>query len=348
MIKNSSCKYTSICLLIAFAVIIFSWTKETQHITLLSPATVPAKHSLAKYSHSALTTVVIAYFPLKKSKHTKAKYLMWLENLLGYCQSPMIIFTSIEYQSVLYRLRRKGSLASYFIVNYSTPLQMPPIQHLLSIFEQQHKIDPERGYHSVELYATWCAKSFMINRSAELNPFNTNYFLYIDAGAFRSSTYQFRLWPHNEIIQKICADDRLLLGMIAPLPRGFCPLRYKTDEGPIRMDLVEGGIIGGSARVIHWWTSLFYETINHYISRNFFIAKDQYLMNAIALAHANRINMMLSFRVSCGNSWFAFGPLLANDYEKTNLSYSLNCRQESASSSIISFETVCNDVKNLI
>ncbi|CAF4454464.1 unnamed protein product, partial [Rotaria sp. Silwood2] len=156
----------------------------------------------------------------------------------------MIIFTSIEYQSILYRLRRNGSLASYFIVDYSTPLQMPPIQPLLPIFELQHNTDPERGYHSVELYATWCAKSFMINRSAELNPFNTNYFLYVDAGAFRSSNYRFQGWPHSEIIRKILSNDRLLLGMIARLPRHFCPLKYKTDEGPIKINLVEGGVIG--------------------------------------------------------------------------------------------------------
>ncbi|CAF4172632.1 unnamed protein product, partial [Rotaria sordida] len=186
----------------------------------------------------------------------------------------MIIFTSIEYQPILYRLRRNGSLSSYFIVNYSTPLQMFPIKSLLSIFELQHKSDSERGYHSVELYAIWCAKSFMLNQSAELNPFNTKYFLYIDAGAFRSSNYRFQLWPDSQIIRSIFYNDRLLLGMIAPLPRRFCPLNYKVDEGPIKINLIEGGIIGGSARTIHWWTSLFYDTINNYVSRNFFIAKD--------------------------------------------------------------------------
>ncbi|CAF4470229.1 unnamed protein product, partial [Adineta steineri] len=54
-----------------------------------------------KYKNQYTTTVVIAYFPLNKSKHSKAQYQSWLENLLGFCQSPIIIYTSIEHQPIL-------------------------------------------------------------------------------------------------------------------------------------------------------------------------------------------------------------------------------------------------------
>jgi hypothetical protein len=347
MIAIQSHKCFSACLLIAITFMVFLLVNNRQLVLVRLSSTSHSKQFSSMRSYDTITTIVTAYFPLRKSKHPETDYLLWLENLLGYCKTPMIIFTSIEYQPILYRLRQNGSLPSYFIVNYSTPLQMPPIQPLLSTFQQQHQIDPERGYHSIELYAVWCAKSFMINRSAELNPFGTKYFLYVDAGAFRTHNYRFQWWPNNQIMESIFTNDRLLLGMIAPLPRRFCPLKYRVTDGPITMDLIEGGVIGGSPCAIHWWTSVYYETINTYRLNNFFIGKDQYIMNAIALAHADRLNMMLSFRVSCGAAWFAFGPVLANKHEKQTLSYSLSCQQQNVSAVIISFETICDDMRHL-
>ncbi|CAF1486014.1 unnamed protein product [Adineta steineri] len=82
--------------------------------------------------------------------------------------------------------------------------------------------------------------------------------------------------------------------MISSLPRQFCPLSYTLNK-----DLIQAKLMGGINDAIHWWTSALYETIDIYISKNFFIGKEQNLMNAIALIHPHRINMMLPFRTSC-------------------------------------------------
>ncbi len=94
-------------------------------------------------------------------------------------------------------------------------------------------------------------------------------------------------------------------------------------------------------------SSVLCETINSYHSKTFFIGKDQYLMNAIALTHPDRINMILSFRISCGNVWFAFGPLLANEAEKQKLSFSVACQRQNWSEVIIPLENICNDHRNI-
>ncbi|CAF1046608.1 unnamed protein product [Adineta steineri] len=305
------------------------------------------KYPLLKGHEQHTTTVVIVYFPLSKSKHSKAEYQSWIENILGFCQSPIIIYTSIEYQPILQQLRQNSSLRTHFIVEYNSPFQIPPIKKLVPIFEQQYPSDPERAYHSIELYTVWCAKPFILNRSVELNPFGTKYFLYIDAGAFRSANYRFQSWPYGPSIHSILANNRLLLGMISPLPRQFCPLSYAIDKGLIRHDLIQGGLMGGTNDAILWWTSVFYETINIYISKNFFIGKEQNLMNAIALIYSHRINMMLSFRTSCGDVWFAFGPLLANQGDKQRLAFSKTCQHQNLSEVIIPFENICNDSRNV-
>ncbi|CAF1125530.1 unnamed protein product [Adineta steineri] len=162
---------------------------------------------------------------------------------------------------------------------------MPPIKSYLATFERQHQVDPERALHSVDLYAVWCAKSYVLNRSAELNPFGTKYFLYVDAGAFRSANYRFRAWPHPSTISTVFKNDRFFLGMITPLPRRFCTFNYTMMDGPIKTDLIEGTFMGGSASAIRWWTSVYYATINDYRAKDFFIDVDTLVLGDISHLH---------------------------------------------------------------
>ena len=349
MFRSTSCRSNiTYLLMIVVVVIIIVFTmhngQQLSHLHSPSFNTSP----LANADDKDGITVVTGYFPLDKAKHSRSNYVLWLENLLSFCQSPMVIFTTADFHPTLYRLRRNGSLPTLFVLDYQSPLQMPPIEVLVSTYKLQHKTDPERAYHSVDLYGVWAAKSFMLNRSVELNPFRTKYFLYVDAGAFRSSGYRFERWPSKSSITTIFSHQRLLLGMIAPLPRRFCPLQYKLSKGPINLNLVEGGFIGGSASAIIWWTSVFYTTIDKYRDMNFFVGKDQTVMNAIALVHANRINMVLSFRVSCGDVWFAFAPLFAEKIERQNRSYSSACQGQNLSEVVIPFDAICQDIRNCV
>ncbi|UJR19720.1 hypothetical protein I4U23_022854 [Adineta vaga] len=303
-------------------------------------------YSLSKINEQHTTTIVTAYFPLEKSKYSQDKYHLWLKNFLGFCHSPMIIYTSNEHQPILQQLRHNGSLITHFITTYNSPFGIPLIKSFLPAFNKEYETDSEKMYHSVELYAIWAAKSFLLNQSAQLNPFQTKYFLYVDAGVFRSSAYRFQKWPHKSAMDTIFKDDRLLFSMINTLPRQFCSLPYQLNRGPVYIDLIQGGIMGGTLRNIQWWTSLYYDTILDYISRNAFIGKDQHVMNALVLAHPYQMNILLSFRTPCGSSWHAFGPLLANENEKQNLSYSMDCQRHNLSGIIIPLEKICLDPKN--
>ncbi len=338
-------KCTNILILITICMLLYI---NKSYFLRIFPVMVPYTMYLStSTTMQNATTVVISYFPLMKAKHSKVKYLSWLENLLVSCQSPMIIYTTSTYQPILYRLRLNGMLMTHFITDYESPLQMPPIKKLVPTFEQQLAIDPERSHHSVALYGVWCAKTFMLNQSVELNPFRTTYFLYIDGGAFRSPKYRFQSWPYDPNLHFAMKNDRLLLSMISRLPQQFCPLSYKLSMGPIKLNLIQGGIIGGSAHAIHWWTSIFYSTIDNYRSRMFFIGKDQQSMNAIALAYPERIHIMLSFRASCDNNWFAFGPLLASQEVRQQKSFSSTCQNQNLSKVIIPLEHICNDRSNI-
>ena len=200
------------------------------------------------------TTIVTAFFPFAKTKHTQDDYDQWLMNLLAYDNNPMVIFTCEKQFPLLLKLRNNRTnkmLSTVFILNFSSPFEMPPIKNLEGVFKRQLDNDPEKSLHSIDLYAVWCAKTFMLNLTSSLNPFRTDYFLWIDAGSFRDDKYRFTKWPDPEKMATIFYNNnRLLLSLINPLRKNSCRLDDNRKITIPRYDLVEGGIIGGSTSSI--------------------------------------------------------------------------------------------------
>ncbi|CAF1100434.1 unnamed protein product [Didymodactylos carnosus] len=225
---------------------------------------------------------------------------------------------------------------------------MPPIQRLAYVFEDQYRNDPEKSFHTTALYAMWAAKSFMLNYTANWNPFESDYFLWIDGGSFRESTYRFTKWPDAQRIKTIFArdPDRLLLSLVHPLKKRFCSFNYSLEDGPVKFDLFEGGIIAGSFQTIIWWTKVYFNTIDLFVDKSYFVGKDQHIMNAIALAHSTRILVILSFRLKCGNEWFVYGPLLADQNEKKSL-FRLDCHSEGLMNVIQKLDKICLEEINI-
>lgn len=291
-----------------------------------------------------ITTIVTAFYPFKKAKHTSDSYNQWLMNFLAYVDNPMVIFTSEKQLALLYELRNnlsnKMSL-TMFITNFSSPHEMPPVKKLKKTFLRQLDKDPERSIHSLDLYAIWCAKSYMLNLSSSLNPFKSRYFLWIDGGSFRNSKYRFRNWPDPKKMSIIFDNnERLLLGLISPLQNNSCRYDNKKQRTIPRYDLIEGGIIGGSLSSIQWWTKLFYDTIDEFINMNEFIGKDQHVMNFIALSNPWKITVILAYKAFCDDIWFLYGPLLAADQER-QLLFGKDCQINNATDLIKSLGEIC-------
>lgn len=77
--------------------------------------------------------------------------------------------------------------ACIYTLKQTVPLwELPPAAPLERVFHTwQHNMDPERNWHSPELYAIWTAKSWMLSEAAKSNTFRSKRFFWIDIGAFR-------------------------------------------------------------------------------------------------------------------------------------------------------------------
>jgi hypothetical protein len=114
-------------------------------------------------------TCVSCFYPVA-NKHG-LKYLEWFKNTLK-VNNPYVFFTSAEHVDLIMSFR--GDLPTSFILLDMDEFTTYPLKSLF-------KIHPTHCPSS-ELNLIWNEKIFMMERAARQNPFNTEWFLWIDAG----------------------------------------------------------------------------------------------------------------------------------------------------------------------
>jgi hypothetical protein len=105
-----------------------------------------------------------------KNKHDD-KFIQWFHNSLK-INCPYIFFGDKESLDIIKHYR--GALPTYYI-EYNID------NFYTSQYKNRMAIDP-RHSPSAELNMIWNEKVFLIKRALEINPFNSEYFAWIDAG----------------------------------------------------------------------------------------------------------------------------------------------------------------------
>jgi hypothetical protein len=116
-----------------------------------------------------MLTCVSAYFPVK-NKHDN-KYLKWFKNTLS-IKCPYVFFTNSKSIDIIKKYRK--DLPTYYIEC--------EIEDFFTYKYRNQMITHEIHCPSVELNLIWNEKIFMIKKAYEINPFNSEWFKWIDAG----------------------------------------------------------------------------------------------------------------------------------------------------------------------
>ena len=170
--------------------------------------------------YSKQTTVISTYFKINKSKHNDLKYQKWIRNFLLSVKSPLILFT--DNQSIskqLLNLRKNLPTKLYIYSSHWEILkeieQKRNKNYTLNYKYVQNKLDPEQPFHTSDLYVLWNIKSYITNKIAQENPFNSTIFIYTDSGAWRNEPLL--NWPNEFKIKNISKliKDRILFGQLS-------------------------------------------------------------------------------------------------------------------------------------
>jgi hypothetical protein len=114
-------------------------------------------------------TCVSCYYPIK-NKHGN-RFLTWFKNTLS-INCPYVIFGNKEGLEIVQQFR--GTLPTHYI-------EMD-IQEFTTYKYKDRMVTHPLHCPSVELNLVWNEKIFMIEKALAVNPFNSEWFMWIDAG----------------------------------------------------------------------------------------------------------------------------------------------------------------------
>ena len=218
-----------------------------------------------------LCTIVSAYYVTGTKKNTHETYMKWIKNFftLG---SPIVLFTSPDLVDILKQLR--GSKPIHII---SLPFEELTTWKKYD-WEGQHHIDKEKNIHSPDLYCIWAEKSFFVERVVDMNPFNTKFFYWCDAGAFRTDNMsEFYNFPMTNYF----IPEKILFNAVGQLQESDKILYEDGIIGnfdDLNISRVIGGMWGGDATACKNWRVAYENMLNKYVKANRFYGKDQHIM----------------------------------------------------------------------
>lgn len=245
-------------------------------------------------------TVVSSYFLLKKSKHNSEKYNNWIRNFFTSVTAPLVIFTDNKsIDNDLLKLRENFTTILYVYESHWDILKEIELKrnknYSFNYKSIQNDIDPEKRIHNPDLYVLWNMKSFITNKIAKENPFNSLIFIYTDSGAWRQKTLL--NWPNIPFIKTVSniIKDKILFGQISKTNSD------KSSSFP-EIELIEGGFYLGTKKAINKFETNFWQIHDERFDKGLFIGKDQTMMNIISSIKSNEIVRLQTWNLNCKNA----------------------------------------------
>lgn len=143
-----------------------------------------------------MTTTCVSCFFEVKNKHQN-KYNEWFNNTLK-IKCPYVFFTTKKNIEQIKRFRK--DLPTYFIIC--------EIEDFYTYKYKDKMITHKVHCPSVELNLIWNEKIFMIQKAQQINPFNSEWFLWVDAGicVYRDVSPPSSIFPNINKINNLPKD----------------------------------------------------------------------------------------------------------------------------------------------
>ena len=246
-------------------------------------------------------TVVSAYYEC----HSRASLETYKERLRLFLAIPFhLVFFAEESLIDFIKECRQNHKEKTAIIPLNRAEWVANIKYPESMWLSQPDKDPEKELHSVDLYKLWYEKKEFVLTAIELNPFEHDDFVWMDAGIVREPEILPLIKDSFPIASRI-PTDRILLLQVEPF--------LQTDEQKfhttaitgnfLKRDRIAAGVIAGSISSWHKWSTIYDETMNRYLEADLFIGKEQTIMSTIVLENKNLVSL-ISPPKNFGRKWF--------------------------------------------
>jgi len=190
-----------------------------------------------------MTTCVSAYYPVK-NKHGD-KYLEWFQNTLS-IHCPYVIFTT-QYQIPLLQSFRK-ELPTHFVECDFTEFETYQYKDVMQV----HPVHCP----SIQLNLIWNEKVFFMQRASIMNPFCSEWFIWVDAGicVYRDTPPPCRPFPDPAKMRRLPQDKFIYSSSQPYRPNDVSPTRYYHH--------VSGGVFVMHQQMMDDFVSLYKEFLD--------------------------------------------------------------------------------------
>ena len=251
------------------------------------------------------STVVSAYYDVKKSKHNPEIYRVWIRLFLESVSCYLVFFTESDLVPFIQDCRKGKEEKTRIIVlpreEWTANTAFQP-----GFWEKQHELDVEKNIHSPDLYKVWYEKKEFVKRAIALNPFGHSTFLWADAGLIRNPEIRDLVAKHFPVTQRIPTDRMLLFNwwpysqrddVYENFPSG---VRIKSCYAKPR---ILAGLLAGSVSAWARWDTLYDDCMRRFVSAGVFAGKEQNLMGVIAIETKDAVSLLDLKKIS-PDSWF--------------------------------------------
>jgi len=217
------------------------------------------------------TTLITAYFPIK-SKHSHSQYIDWMRHLCSVFD-PLVIITTPNMTSWFRKCRQ----------------ERPTVFLKITLEELKRGAQQSAIKYGVDnplLYHVWNKKVHWLKKFADLNPFLSSHFLWIDAGYFRNILYD-----NSTVFQHFpFVEDKIFAMNITRV--SVCPMCVGLS----------GGLFGGTRRAIGPWHDLYYDIVHNATVP---IIQEQTHMYETCQADASQCRLVYPLMDTNGDPWFS-------------------------------------------
>lgn len=225
------------------------------------------------------STLVSCYYKIM-SKRPHSEYDKYIQNLLSRLENNLVIYTSADLVDYFNIYIENKSNIKIIIKEFE---DIPLYKKYLHIWNLQEKLDRSKYTNrTYQCYVLWNSKLNFIKETVELNPFNTDKFMWLDIGAVRTSdifTY-LSTFPKYENI----SINKIDIVMI----EDYQNYNQKFFQDEIHL----GGLYGGGIDILLKFHELFYMKFDEYLENNKFIGCDQQIISSVYLENNHLFNII--------------------------------------------------------
>ena len=268
----------------------------------------------------AETTLITAFYPLERSKHSIGNYRAWIQN---FCKIPvtMVIFTTEVYALEMYQWRKDflDQTTVYVRPFDSFAITCPS---MMELWTKQWSIDPEKHIHSPELYAVWALKQELVRIVIHNNKYQSKWFVWCDMGIQRYSALQNYYMTFPSEVPRLCAPGRMTFLEVKTIPESYVAdwREGKPMVYPVPNTTLGGGCMAGDAEAWTEFGEAYRDMLKEFLLRGWFAGKDQAVFFAILMEKkTNPFRLFFAKQFGSPNEpgieWLSFPVMLGGNLD---------------------------------